>query len=269
MKLILIFVFIVLFICILLPNTTTSRKLLREQLKWVEIKQYGKKFDMAIHEKDGVSDWIQDRKKVYCEDNILNQILQSSDPDSVFLDIGSNIGSCALLAAALGFKSYAFEPNPINFKLLEASIKKNHFESLITLIKCGASNVNEEFDLFYLPDNKGHGMINSFEPRLASQYIKTKGCVKTVDSVVPESVNVNVIKIDTEGHEEHVIKGMSNLLLNKNRRPYYINYEVNPEALAAQKSSSKRIRELIQKMKYNLNPSRKTGLRNEEAVISR
>lgn len=75
MKLILIFVFIVLFICIWLPNTITSRKLLREQLKWVEIKQYGKKFDMAIHEKDGVSDWIQDRKKVYCEDNILNHLV--------------------------------------------------------------------------------------------------------------------------------------------------------------------------------------------------
>ena len=45
-----------------------------------------------------------------------------------FFDIGSNVGSDAIFAASLGWQVDAFEPDPDNYRQLQANIEMNGFK---------------------------------------------------------------------------------------------------------------------------------------------
>ena len=54
------------------------------------------------------------------------EVLERKGP-GVFLDCGSNIGSCALSWAAMGHKVYAVEPMSYNVKLIRKVVVRSSF----------------------------------------------------------------------------------------------------------------------------------------------
>ena len=90
------------------------------------------------------------------------------------MDIGSNIGSYALLAASLvgqTGKVYAIEPAPRNFDILERTVELNSLSPLVKTFKVGISNktgtatfyLHERANLHSLNPTKYHQYTNQWE----------------------------------------------------------------------------------------------------------
>lgn len=132
----------------------------------------------------------------------------------IFIDIGTHIGKWSIYTAkySKAEKIYSFEPSKINFKYLKTNIKLNKIEDKIELINKGVSSKKGEISFFF--DNKKTGCSG------VSEKGNTKIEVITLDSFIKQrKIDINkisLIKIDVEGHEFEVLKGMKNFLKETN-----------------------------------------------------
>ncbi len=130
-------------------------------------------------------------------------------PGMTVVDIGANVGCYTALAAhSVGPSGavIAFEPDPENFSFLTATVTLNNFKN-VTLAACAASDRVGEGTLFLSEDNKGdHQIYDSGEQRRARTIQLT-----TLDAFLRERgiARVDVIKIDVEGAEASVLRGMA------------------------------------------------------------
>ena len=122
--------------------------------------------------------------------------------DSVIFDIGANIGYHSTAFATLGKEVHSFEPNNKNFALLEQNMEK--FTNAY-LYNCAASfQDGEAFISDYSLDQDGN--YGKCEMAPDGQPCKTFKL---------DSLNIptpDLIKIDVEGHELHVIVGAGNII---------------------------------------------------------
>ena len=122
----------------------------------------------------------------------------------VFYDIGANVGYFSLLASKLvGGRGtvYAFEPSPENIKYLEKNIKINKISNVVVIPKA-IMDVSGKIDLY-----------NNVVPGHTST-IGT-GEKLSVEAVALDDLKLrkpDFIKIDVEGAEMNVLKGMKKLL---------------------------------------------------------
>jgi FkbM family methyltransferase len=217
------------------PNTGYGKR--------IQITQHGVSFTMFVHPgRDTVSDWIQKNGEVYCDAELVEQFgtwkardeaegSHSVSP-AVLLDVGANIGSCSVLAAAMGLEVWAFEPLPLNFGLLQRTVSANAgFADRLHIVPCGASESKGKFDIYTLPDNYGHSMIGATQPELRHKkkggYKKYQCCTVRMDDVLPADLAADFMKLDTEGHELFALRGAINILGDPQRAPLFVNFEVN------------------------------------------
>lgn len=162
----------------------------------------------------------------------MKNALQEGD---VFFDIGANIGLYSLYAAKLGrnVKVYAFEPHKYTFVNLMDNIAGNNLLASITPIAvplgdaCGISTMNyADMDSGSSMSQVGHSKHpgGEFAPKLQEIIY----CV-TLDELVEKKAvpTPNHIKIDVDGNELPILKGMKKLLASA-QKPKTIQVEVNP-----------------------------------------
>jgi len=121
------------------------------------------------------------------------------------VDVGANIGYyTVLLADKVGKngKVYAFEPDIINFEILEKNIKANNLENVVA-INVAVGSKNETKILYKSEENLGdHKLYN--DQFLMSNVQKTK-IIKLDEYLINQKVDL--LKIDTQGWEPAVIEG--------------------------------------------------------------
>lgn len=137
---------------------------------------------------------------------------------SVFMDVGSNHGYYSLKVASLLSDDgivYAFEPISKNAKILEENINNNGFKSKIKIIKKIVSDDFIEKKIYYAGENNpGASSCAVFDS--GSEYEIVDSI--TLDSFLSEeNCKVDFLKIDVEGFELNVLKGMS--LTLKTQKP--------------------------------------------------
>lgn len=137
------------------------------------------------------------------EIHVLNMIIQQG---WVVYDIGANIGYHTLGLAERAEYVFAFEPNKQNYDLL---VKNTQFKKNVTLFKLAVS------------DSIGQCYINDIDVTVQDNYGECKVSdsgqlveTVTIDSLVEKRklLPPNLVKIDVEGHEYNVIKGMDNTI---------------------------------------------------------
>jgi FkbM family methyltransferase len=148
--------------------------------------------------------------------NNINEILtkkygQLKDKRLFVFDIGSNIGQTAIYFKYLNTKNkvLCIEPDIDTYNLLEYNLKLNSFED-IQCLNFGVGDSNTFVDFF--SDSVSGGRKGSFiEEYVGSNYtgIKKNVQIKRLDFLISEYGKPDIIKIDVEGFESNVLKGIS------------------------------------------------------------
>ncbi len=138
---------------------------------------------------------------------------KEKNKNGVFVDIGANVGFYSLLAALFFDRVYAFEPTPSTYKRLMGNISDSE-KSNIVPYSYALSDQNGTMKLYENPTNLGGNSFNGFSEEfkkksLRSEWFSYDVPVKKYDDVVKESriEQIDLIKIDVEGHESQVLKG--------------------------------------------------------------
>lgn len=116
-------------------------------------------------------------------------------PGQVVIDIGAHIGGFSVMAASMGARVYAFEPDPRNLEMLRANIARNGMGDMITVIPCAAGISAGMASMEHSDGNTG-GHRSVPDPAGSVE-------VRTVRSVCDEYGigRISLIKMDAEGAE--------------------------------------------------------------------
>jgi len=137
-------------------------------------------------------------------------------PGQVVLDVGANIGYYTLLLArAVGERGrvFAFEPVLSNLKLLETNVELNGYQNVVLVSKAVTSRSGHA-QLFLSHFCCGNHTLFVPEENSPSVLVET---VSLDDFFRDFRGEVDLVKIDTEGAEGQVLRGMDSLL-RANRR---------------------------------------------------
>ncbi len=139
------------------------------------------------------------------EDLVCKELILEGD---LVFDVGANIGYTTLLfsqAVGPSGKVLAFEPAPRTFKLLMRSLDQtNNVECLNLAIssRAGEASFYETATL----DTSSLEAVEKVKPYTVA--------VDTLDSLARSHGHPAFVKIDVEGHEQWVFKGMESLILH-------------------------------------------------------
>ncbi len=134
----------------------------------------------------------------------LLHFLRSQD---VFFDVGANVGSYTLLASgACNAKSIAIEPVKSTFNILQQNIILNNLQNSVQLLNNGAGATAGTLAFSSTEDTTNHVLT---EDELTNSIAIIP--VITIDSLLTAEAPA-LIKIDVEGYETEVLRGMAETL---------------------------------------------------------
>lgn len=146
----------------------------------------------------------------FFEKDILVELLKYLPEKPTILDIGANIGNHSVFFATIGNakKVIAFEPIPETFRMLSNNIKINGLNDVITAynVGVGSSCCDGEID-FMSSDNIGGTSI-----KILTKKHKYALNIVSLDQFKLNLKKIDFIKIDVEGFEIEVLKGMLNII---------------------------------------------------------
>ncbi len=142
--------------------------------------------------------------------------------NSVFFDIGANVGIYSLFAAKLSHKVLSFEPESHNFLALNLNINDNNLEEKVIAypISIDQSMKISTLNIFkFRFGGSGHsfGRPITSDGKQFKPSSHTQGSISiTLDKFCEEvKIYPEFVKIDVDGNELRVLKGMINLLSTK------------------------------------------------------
>ncbi len=156
------------------------------------------------------------------ETEILKSLLKEGE---VFIDVGANFGYYSCLASSIvgpTGRVYAFEPDPKAYRLLKKNEEDNKLVNIVTINKALGDKVH--IGTFY-PNRLGHGY--TVEPLVGTGKIAYGVEVAPLDEEIKGEVNI--IKIDTDGYEVEVLRGMERIIKENKNLKIFI--EVYPRGL--------------------------------------
>ena len=139
----------------------------------------------------------------------------SCKSDTVFVDVGANIGYFTVLAgvrirAGGRGRVIAVEPNPDCCALLERNLVINWSMGEIALHKVAAGARKGAVWLSHPENRAANAHISGEEAPMGERGFRA--AVEPLDALVPEGLAVDILKIDVEGHELSVIQGANRVI---------------------------------------------------------
>ncbi|HUR78319.1 MAG TPA: FkbM family methyltransferase [Acidimicrobiales bacterium] len=128
-------------------------------------------------------------------------------PSMTFLDVGAHVGYFTLLARECVGKRgtvIAIEPEPENYAVLVQNVRARHARNVAT-VNAAAWSVPGRLGLARSPRNSGDHRV-----RVDDSLAQVDAIV--LDAVLPPTMRIDVVKIDTQGTDHHVVRGLVSTL---------------------------------------------------------
>ena len=148
--------------------------------------------------------------------------IESFAPNSIFYDVGANVGIYSIYAAKAGnCKVIAFEPSAPNLEMLIRNILKNRLQNLITVVPVGLSERDSVAEMYFnLSNFTWGGAHNSLGESLNQKGLPMHDAdsVQLVAMKLDSILNIfnlpkpDHIKIDVDGLESLVLFGAEKTL---------------------------------------------------------
>ena len=141
------------------------------------------------------------------EQDDLNFVTEKGEQDKIFIDIGAWIGPYTLIAASLGMKVYAFEPDKVAFQELKKNIELNRFKYKPQIFNYGLSKLDSRAYLYSNTNDFGKsesGLINyKNQQNTKKTQIELKNFLQEIDKIKNHNLDnkIKILKIDIEGGE--------------------------------------------------------------------
>jgi FkbM family methyltransferase len=180
--------------------------------------------------------------------NIFAQYLKAGD---VFYDIGANVGFFSIIAAKLvgdTGKVYAFEPGEDNVHSVRHNAQLNNF-SQVEVIAKAVSHTTGSGQLLLAKYSGGHTLaVTDAPPDLAGEV--TVDLVSIDDLIAQNKIQPpNFVKVDVEGAELDVLKGMTETI--KTYQPTVI-YEIDDGDRAAYERKYQELADFFEQLNYRV-----------------
>lgn len=132
------------------------------------------------------------------------------DQDDVVVDVGAFIGEFTLPAARRAKYVMAIEPDPQTFRCLSSQI--SNYGNILAVNELPYESHTEL--IFKSADDKSESSIINVDQ---GSYSEVKMATKTLDSILMEHSipHVNYLKLDAEGAEPEVLRGLSEIPVDK------------------------------------------------------
>lgn len=122
---------------------------------------------------------------------------------SLCFDVGANVGAVSEALLKAGARVVAFEPNPTVLPELQARCRRYASWSFVS------AAIGNGADIATLYERKSHGQ-SSLDPEWEGEVVGTHYVpVVTLDAAIRKFGLPTYCKIDVEGHEEQVFRGLS------------------------------------------------------------
>ncbi len=190
----------------------------RKREEWISIAAKNEAVVISISDKSKIrlSATSELSSHIYCgafEWEEREWLLSELKSDDVFFDIGANIGLFTLLAGERCRKVVAFEPTDETFSILTGNVKLNNSPGNIELIHAAASDKNGTQDIYVLTNGKDAWNSMAVKPEAGEYRVDNIKTVNVDELIASGSIPTpRVIKIDVEGWELHVLKGLENTI---------------------------------------------------------
>jgi FkbM family methyltransferase len=158
-------------------------------------------------------------------------------PVSIIFDVGANTGQTSqeMRSAFPDAQIHAFEPHPETFRRLQTSATKNQFSAY----QLALGDREGDATLYEYAASGDGSLINSLTPnaRFAIQHgysaaaLRSVGCT-TIDGFCAKHNidHINVLKVDTEGYDLHVLRGAEVMLAQERVGFVYVEFnDVEPK----------------------------------------
>ena len=130
-------------------------------------------------------------------------------PGDVFVDIGANVGYYTLVAAMKGCRVVSVEPVPSTVAALWVNIRLNNLRS-VELVPYCAWHEDSTIHI-QIPHRRYYGLASAFYGRETRAVRIPVKCIR-LDKVLDKYLEIKLIKIDVEGAEYEVLKGLEKVL---------------------------------------------------------
>jgi len=195
-----------------------------------------------------LSDYVQWLIYFSIEEKLRHTLYALARPGDVVLDVGSNIGEILLNFARIAGprgQAIGFEANPETCRRCRSNIALNRFENVaVHAIGVGS----EEGELHFGHRSDGNSGADSIMPA-GDRTIKVP--VTTIDRFagVHGLLRVDLIKIDVEGYEMHILRG-AEATLREHRPKLFI--ELCDNNLRGQGSSAAELVQFLEQHDYSV-----------------
>lgn len=203
----------------------------------------GKKVNAVTDDAYFAEQWESAQKGEY-EPSTYEVFNKYIDQKTVYFDLGAYIGYTCLYASQLAKTAFAFEPDPVAFKLLEANIKANDHISNLQIFPY-AAGTEEKMISIKSSDSGGNAgsslLLNDFKSSWQVKMVDINQFI--ADRVSDEKV---FIKIDIEGYEYTLLKMIGSTL--QNYKPILF-IALHPQILANTISGQSLIKKITRRTK--------------------
>ncbi len=201
-----------------LPQLRVLR--LRSKTRYIIREIVGNKMFLDLKDPGISSDLLRDGIR---EPFLTEAIQKEIRVGDVIVDIGANIGYYALQEAMIvgdSGKVYAIEPVPENVDLLKKNIELNNYSN-IEVFQLAVGGVNQT-NYVYITDCRNTASMIKTQASIDKVTVE----VTTLDEFLKNKPRPNLIRMDVEGYEVEIVKGMRGLL--KSNMPLKLIVELHP-----------------------------------------